>query len=224
MTRVVIADDQELLRFGFAALIDAEDDLNVVGEATNGAEAVDLAHTAAPDVILMDIRMPEMDGIEATKRIVSDHRLAKTKILILTTFNIDELVYESLRAGASGFLLKDTPPQKLVDGVRTIASGNSLIDPVVTKQLVHEFVSRPKPETSKDILQHLTDREVEVLTHVGMGESNDEIAASLLISPLTAKTHVSRVISKLGVRDRAQLVVSAYETGLVVASGNNPGS
>ena len=213
--RLVIADDQELVRRGFGALINAEDDLEVVGEAANGLEAIEQAFTTRPDVILMDIRMPALDGIEATRRITADDRLQLTKVLVLTTFDLDQYVYDALRAGASGFLLKDTAPQQLLDAIRVVADGDALIAPGITRRLIAEFAARPDPERSDDVLGALTERERDVLIEVARGDTNAEIAARLFISPLTAKTHVSRILTKLNARDRAQLVVIAYETGLV---------
>ncbi len=215
--RVVLADDQELVRRGFAALIAPEPDIEVVGEAVNGADAVEAAFAQRPDVILMDIRMPGLDGIEATRRITSDDRLAGTRVLMLTTFDLDQYVYDALRAGASGFLLKDTRPQQLLDAVRVVAAGDALIAPSITRRLIEEFAARPDPSDRDGVLADLTDRERSVLAEVGRGRSNAEIAERLFISPLTAKTHVSRILGKLGARDRAQLVVIAYETGLVSA-------
>ena len=213
--RVVLADDQELVRRGFGALIGAEDDLEVIGQAATGSEAIDQAFKTRPDVILMDIRMPELDGIEATRRITSDMRLTETKVLILTTFDLDQYVYDGLRAGASGFLLKDTAPQQLLDAIRIAAAGDALIAPAITRRLIAEFASRPDPANNTATLSSLTHREREVLIEVGRGHNNAEIAERLFISPLTAKTHVSRIMNKLGARDRTQLVVTAYETGVV---------
>lgn len=213
--RVLLADDQELVRHGFAALIEAEPDLTVVGQATSGAEAIDLAYLTRPDVVLMDIRMPRLDGIAATQRITSDQRLAEVRILVLTTFGTDEYIYGALRAGASGFLLKDTGPAQLLDGIRIVADGGALIAPTITKRLIEEFAARPDPNRTAAQLDRLTERELDVLVHVAQGLSNAEIADALIISPLTAKTHVSSILSKVGARDRAQLVVVAYETGLV---------
>jgi DNA-binding NarL/FixJ family response regulator len=211
---VLVADDQELVRRGFAALIAPEDDLDVVGEANTGAAAIDQAFATRPDVILMDIRMPDLDGIEATRRITSDERLTETRVLVLTTFDLDQYVYDALRAGASGFLLKDTAPQRLLDAIRIVAAGDALIAPSITARLISEFAARPDPRAA-DLLEPLTDRERDVLIEVGKAKSNAEIAHSLHISPLTAKTHVSRILGKLAARDRAQLVVIAYETGLI---------
>lgn len=217
MIRVLVADDQELVRRGFLALINAESDLEVVGEAADGGEAVDLAFATRPDVILMDIRMPDMDGIAATEQITTDGRLSETRVLILTTFDLDQYVYGALRAGASGFLLKDTAPAQLLHGIRTVAAGDALIAPSITRRLISEFAARPNPDSEGQRLSDLTNRERDVLAEVGRGRTNQEIATELYISPLTAKTHVSRIMTKLGARDRAQLVVIAYETGLVTA-------
>ena len=217
--RVVIADDQALLRAGFRALLDSAPDIEVVAEASDGAEAIDAARQDRADVVLMDIRMPRVDGLEATRRISSDPELGRVKVLIVTTFESDEYVYEALRAGASGFLLKDTEPAELIQAVRVVARGDALLSPSVTRRLVEDIAGRrraQRPRLSADVLEPLTEREREVLALVAQGLSNDEIAAKLYVSPLTAKTHVSRAMSKLGARDRAQLVVTAYETGLVV--------
>jgi DNA-binding NarL/FixJ family response regulator len=213
--KVLLADDQALVRAGFRALIDAQSDLTVVGEATDGAHAVRLAARERPDVVLMDIRMPGMDGLEATRRIVADPECAEVRIVILTTFDLDEYVFEALRAGASGFLVKDTEPVDLLRGVRAVAAGEGLLSPGVTRRLIEEFALRSRSPRPPEALDGLTDREREVLALVGAGLSNDEIAVKLMVSPATAKTHVSRSMSKLGARDRAQLVVYAYEAGLV---------
>jgi DNA-binding NarL/FixJ family response regulator len=213
--KVVVADDQGLVRAGFRALVDAQDDMTVVGEAGDGPEAVRLCHQHEPDVVLMDIRMPDGDGLTATARITADTALAGTRVLVLTTFSLDEYVFEALRSGASGFLLKDTNPALLLDGIRVIAAGDALLAPEITRRLIAEYAlraKRPAPATTLDVL---TDREREVLALVGAGLSNEQIAARLVLSPATAKTHVSRVMTKLAVRDRAGLVVLAYETGLV---------
>src|SRR5256886_17107216 len=213
MIRVMIADDQALLRAGFRALLDAQDDIEVVAEASDGAEAVRLAAREHPDVILMDIRMPGLDGLEATRRIVADPTSRAARIVILTTFDLDEYVFEALRVGASGFLVKDTDPVGLLRGIRAVASGDALLSPGVTRRLIAQFAAQvraPRPATE---LSGLTDREREVMALVGAGLSNDEIAERLVVSPATAKTHVSRAMIKLGARDRAQPVVFAYEAG-----------
>lgn len=217
MIRVVLADDQGLLRAGIRALLDAEDDIEVVGEAANGAEAVALVRETAPDVVLMDIRMPGTDGLEATRQIAADERLAGTRVVVLTTFDLDEYVFEAVRIGASGFLVKDTEPAELLRGVRAVAAGDALLSPGVTRRLIGEFATRSRPHATPaaDRLGELTEREREVVALVGEGLNNDEIARRLFLSPATAKTHVSRSMVKLQVRDRAQLVVLAYESGLV---------
>jgi DNA-binding NarL/FixJ family response regulator len=213
--RVVLADDQPLVRAGFAMILEAEDDITVVGEADDGAAAVELAASAAPDVVLMDIRMPGMDGLEATRRISQDDRLAQVKILVLTTFELDEYVFDALRCGASGFLVKHTQPGDLVRAVREVASGEALLSPSVTRRLIAEFTARPaRPALTPPSMAALTEREREVVALVAAGLSNDEIAAKLVVSPLTAKTHVSRAMTKVAARDRAQLVVFAYQHGL----------
>jgi DNA-binding NarL/FixJ family response regulator len=215
MIRVVLADDQALVRAGFRSLLNAQDDIEVVGEADNGEEAVRLTRELAPDVVLMDIRMPGVDGLSATRRIVADERSAGTRVVILTTFGLDEYVFEAIRSGASGFLVKDTEPEELVQAVRVVASGEALLSPSVTRQLIAEFAARAKEPIAPDGLGELTDREREVVALVGEGLSNEEIAERLVVSPATAKTHVSRAMGKLRARDRAQLVVIAYESGLV---------
>jgi DNA-binding NarL/FixJ family response regulator len=213
--RVMLADDQRLVRAGFRSILDGEDDITVVAEAGDGAEAVRVASAARPDVVLMDIRMPVLDGIEATRQIVADQRLSDVKVVILTTFDLDDYVYTALKAGASGFLVKDTDPVELIHGVRVTAHGDALLAPSVTRRLIAEFAMRIKvPPPSQD-LNSLTEREREVMTLVAAGLSNDEIATRLVVSPATAKTHVSRVLTKLRARDRAQLVVLAYESGMV---------
>ena len=217
MIRVVVADDQALVRSGFTVLLRSADDIEVVGEARDGAEAVQVAVHERPDVVLMDIRMPGTDGLEATRRITSDDRLVGTKVIILTTFDLDEYVFEALRAGASGFLLKDTLPDDLLSAVRVVADGQALLAPTVTRRLMEEFVRRsasaPRPQPPG--LDTLTEREREVLAAVARGLTNTEIADELFMSPATAKTHVSRLLAKLAARDRAQLVVIAYEAGIV---------
>jgi DNA-binding NarL/FixJ family response regulator len=213
--RVVLADDQALLRAGLRALLDAEDDIEVVGEAANGREAVTLVRSTRPDVVLMDIRMPEMDGLAALREIVADPDLAATRVVVLTTFDLDEYVFEAVRIGASGFLVKDTEPAELLRGVRSVAGGDALLSPGVTRRLIGEFATRSRQTSQPERLTALTEREREVVALVGEGLTNDQIAARLVVSPATAKTHVSRAMVKLHIRDRAQLVVLAYETGLV---------
>jgi DNA-binding NarL/FixJ family response regulator len=213
--RVMLADDQKLVRAGFRSILDGEDDITVVAEAGNGAEAVRIAAQTRPDVVLMDVRMPVLDGLEATRRIVADPQLSDVRVVILTTFDLDDYVYTALKVGASGFLVKDTDPIELIHGVRVTARGDALLAPSVTRRLIAEFATRIKlPPPSRD-LEQLTEREREVMTLVAAGLSNDEIATRLVVSPATAKTHVSRVLTKLGARDRAQLVVLAYESGMV---------
>lgn len=219
MIRVVLADDQTLVRAGFRSILSDEDDIEVVGEAGDGEQAVALARELLPDVVLMDIRMPVLDGLEATRRISSDERLEGVRVVVLTTFDADDHVYGALRAGASGFLVKDTEPMELLHAVRVVARGDALIAPAVTRRLIAEFAERAggagrQPDPSPR-LNALTEREREVLGLVGAGLSNDEIAGRLVLSPATAKTHVSRIMTKLAVRDRAQLVVLAYESGMI---------
>jgi len=221
--RVLVADDQAAVRAGFATLVAAEDGMTVVGEAANGREAVDLTRRVLPNVVLMDIRMPVLDGLEATRLICSDPTLSGTRVLVLTTFDLDEYVYAALRAGASGFLLKDAGPSELLQAIRTVAAGDALIAPSITRRLISEFAARPDPRQSPTQLADLTEREREILRYVAAGDSNAEIAGRLVISPLTAKTHVSHILTKLGCRDRAQLVTLAYETGLVTP-GQGPES
>jgi DNA-binding NarL/FixJ family response regulator len=216
--RVLLADDQGLVRAGFRALLDDAGDIEVVGEAGDGAAAVDLARSTRPDVVLMDIRMPVLDGLEATRRIVADELLAGVRVLVLTTFELDEYVFEALAAGASGFLLKNTDPMELLRAVRVVAEGDALLAPSVTRRLIAEFAAARRqasaPAAAVD-LAALTEREREVMALAGAGLSNEEIAERLVVSPATARTHVSRAMVKLGARDRAQLVVFAYESGLV---------
>jgi RNA polymerase sigma factor (sigma-70 family) len=211
----VLVDDQVLVRAGFRALIDSESDLQVVGEAGDGDEALAVTSATHPDVVLMDIRMPRMDGIEATRRIASDEQLADVRVVILTTFETDEYVFEALRAGASGFLVKDTEPADLLQAVRVVDRGEGLLSPGATRRLIEEFASHTPVRRILPTLESLTEREREVMQLVAAGLSNDEIAERLVVSPATAKTHVSRVMGKLDARDRAQVVVLAYETGLV---------
>lgn len=215
MISVVIADDQALVRGGFRALLDAQDDITVVGEASNGEEAIQLAVNNRPDVVLMDIRMPGVDGLEATRRITQDERLADVHVVILTTFALDEYVFEAIRAGANGFLVKDTEPDELIRAVRVVMTGDALLSPGITRRLIEEFATRAKEPVELPGLANLTDREREVVALVGEGLSNDEIAARLVMSVATARTHVSRAMIKLGARDRARLVVFTYESGLV---------
>jgi len=217
--RVAVVDDQALVRGGFRVLVDSAPDLQVVGEASDGVQAVELALAERPDVVLMDIRMPSMDGLEATRRILAadNHQV---RVLVLTTFDLDEYVFAALKAGASGFLLKDTPPSALLAGIRTVAAGDALLSPSITRHLIEEYVRHPQePATPPALLESLTDREIEVLTLVARGWSNAEIAERLYVSPATAKTHLSRLLLKLEARDRAQLIVMAYESGLVSPSG-----
>jgi DNA-binding NarL/FixJ family response regulator len=217
--RVLVADDQAAVRGGFAALVDAQENMQVAGEAANGREAVDLARRVFPHVVLMDIRMPLLDGLEATRLICADATLARTRVLALTTFDLDEYVYDALRAGASGFLLKDARPRELLEAIEVIAAGDALIAPRITRRLIAEFAARQDPAQASAVLAELTDREREILRLVAQGLSNAEIAGRLVISPLTAKTHVSNVLRKLDCRDRAALVALAYESGLVAPGG-----
>lgn len=216
MIRVLLADDQALLRGAFKVLLASEADMEVVGEAADGDQAIRQVRVLRPDVVLMDIRMPHVDGLEATRAIARDPDLASTRVLILTTFEVDEYVFEALRAGASGFLLKECEPSELLQAVRVVARGEALLAPSVTRKLIAAFAAQPaRQPVTPTALAELTDREREVMALVAAGRSNDEIAQALVITPATAKTHVSRAMAKLGVRDRAQLVVVAYETGLV---------
>ncbi|MFD4343575.1 response regulator [Streptomyces coelicoflavus] len=215
MIRVLLADDQSLVRAGFRALLDAQSDIEVVAEAADGEEAVRSIRELRPDVVLMDIRMPLLDGLAATREITGDAGLQDVKVVMLTTFELDEYVFEAIRSGASGFLVKDTEPEELLRAVRAVVDGDALLSPGVTRRLIAEFAARSKEPAAADEMAGLTEREREVMALVGIGLSNEEIARRLVVSPLTAKTHVSRTMVKLGARDRAQLVVLAYESGLV---------
>ncbi|WP_405808999.1 response regulator transcription factor [Streptomyces sp. NBC_01520] len=215
MIRVLLADDQLLVRAGFRALLDAQPDIEVVGEAADGEEAVRLVRELRPGTVLMDIRMPLLDGLAATREITGDPALSEVKVVMLTTFELDEYVFEAIRSGASGFLVKDTEPDELLRAVRAVVGGDALLSPGVTRRLIAEFAARSKEPAAATALDELTEREREVMALVGIGLTNEEIARRLVVSPLTAKTHVSRAMVKLGARDRAQLVVLAYESGLV---------
>ncbi|MFF3590581.1 response regulator [Streptomyces sp. NPDC002387] len=215
MIRVLLADDQSLVRAGFKALLDAQPDIEVTGEAADGEEALRGVRDTRPDVVLMDIRMPVLDGLAAARRITGDPDLEGVKVVMLTTFELDEYVFEAIRSGASGFLVKDTEPEELLRAVRAVVEGDALLSPGVTRRLIAEFAARSKEPAAAASLARLTEREREVMALVGIGLSNEEIARRLVVSPLTAKTHVSRTMVKLGARDRAQLVVLAYESGLV---------
>jgi DNA-binding NarL/FixJ family response regulator len=214
--RVLIVDDQALVRTGFRMILEAEEDIDVVGEAGDGIEAITEARRLEPDVVLMDVRMPELDGIEATRRLLANGGAGDTKVVMLTTFDMDEYVFDALRAGASGFLLKDVPPERLIDGIRAVANGDALLAPSITRRLIEEFVrSGPTTSSSPPELEELTARELEVLQLIARGLSNAEIAKELFVSETTVKTHVAHVLMKLGLRDRVQAVVLAYEAGVV---------
>jgi DNA-binding NarL/FixJ family response regulator len=213
--RVLLADDQAVVRAGFRVLLELTDDIDVVSEAATGREAIDLARQYGPDIVLMDVRMPDLDGIEATRAIVDDPHLTEVRVIVLTTFEIDDYVFGALRAGASGFLLKDLDAEELHAAVRTVAAGQSLLDPAVTRRVIDEFTRRVHPQPiAPERLAVLTDRERDAVRLAALGLTNDEIATELIISPLTAKTHLNRAMTKLGARDRAQIVIIAYETGL----------
>jgi DNA-binding NarL/FixJ family response regulator len=226
--RVLIVDDQSLVRAGFRMILDAEPGIDVVGEASNGLEGVLAARETKPDVVLMDIRMPEVDGLEATRRLLDADGTGGPKVLILTTFDLDEYVYEALRAGASGFMLKDTPPERLVEAIRVVAGGDALLSPTITRRVIEEFLRRPpaSARTPPPELEELTARELEMLRYIARGLSNAEIAKAAFVSETTVKTHVARILMKLRLRDRVQAVVFAYETGLVEpgAGEGEPGS
>ena len=225
MISVLLADDQALVRAGFRALLDSAPDIHVVAEVSDGQEAVRAVRRDRPDVVLMDVRMPGTDGLTATGQIMADPALGRTKVIILTTFDLDEYIFDALRAGASGFLVKDTEPRDLIQAVRVVHEGEALLSPGITRRLIADYARRPASAPAPSTrLNGLTDREREVLALVGAGMSNAEIAAHLVVSPATAKTHVSRTMVKLDVRDRAQLVVLAYETALVVPKWSDPGS
>jgi DNA-binding NarL/FixJ family response regulator len=220
MIRVLIADDQALVRGGFRMILEAQPDIQVVGEAANGREAVEQTRLRKPNVVLMDVRMPGMDGIEATRQLLAEAETAGPRILMLTTFDLDEYVYEAMKAGASGFLLKNAPPHQLSDAIRTVAAGEALLAPAITRRLIEEFIRRPRPAPSGPTeLADLTEREREVLTLIARGLSNSEIAELLVLSEATVRTHVNRIFSKLSLRDRTQAAVLAYETGLVQPGG-----
>ena len=225
MIRILLADDQALIRSGIRSLLDAEDDIEVVAEAADGRQAVTLAAEHRPDIVLMDIQMPVLDGIEATRQILADERLTEVRVVILTNFGLDEYIFRALRAGAAGFLLKETEPAGLLEALQVVMRGDSLLSPAITRRLISEFVARPPDALAATGMETLTAREREVVALVAHGLSNDEIADALVLSPATAKTHVSRAMLKLGARDRAQLVVFAYQAGLVTprSAGQAPG-
>ena len=213
MIRVLIADDQALVRGAFRMMLDAEPDIEVIGEASDGRAAIEQARLHKPDLVLMDVRMPAMDGIEATRRLLAGS--AAPRVLMLTTFDLDEYVYEAMKAGASGFMLKNAPPDELAAAVRTVALGDALLSPAITRRLIESYVKRPRPGTTPEQLSELTARELEVLRHVALGLSNAEIARVLILGETTVKTHVNRILTKLGLRDRTQAAVLAYQTGLI---------
>ena len=216
---VLLADDQAMVRAGFRMLLEAEPDIQVVGEAEDGVVAVSAVRSLKPDVVLMDIQMPVMDGLEATRHIVAEQSKVPTRVLILTTFERDEYIFESLRSGASGFILKNAPPEDLINAIRVVAEGNALLAPSVTRRIIAEFAKKPVPKTYEEETKRLTEREIEVLRLVARGKTNEEIAGELVIGEATVKTHVSNVLSKLDLRDRVQLVVFAYESGLIQPGG-----
>lgn len=218
MIRVVLVDDQALIRSGIRALLDAEDDIDVVAEGGNGTDAVRLAAQHRPDIVLMDVQMPQLDGIEATRRIVADPGSPEVRVVMLTNYGTDEYVFNALRAGACGFVLKDTEPSDLLQALRVAMAGDALLSPAITRRLISEFAARPEPRMDTDAARELTGREREVVALVAQGLSNDEIAEQMVISPMTAKTHVSRAMTKVGARDRAGLVVFAFQAGLAAAA------